>query len=465
MAMETFGRIAVASLALCGSVSAFAAPPPTPTGLFVNPAPDAGGNPNKASAYVGWNAATGAADYIVRYRVNGGSVQQAPPSTTPTAFLGNLPAKASLSVTVAARNADGASAQSASVPATLPGTPTGYELDAYNRAADYSDARGGNAVVVLKHGRIVFTRYSNGYTGTGRLELASGTKSFSCAFAILAEQEGILNLNDRAAETISDWDGVEKKTDVTLLDLLSQQAGFTGNKYYDPSPKKVADLDTYALAVDNTASEPPGDAFIYDPLSFQAFALVFEVESGGTYKGKGQVLNGVAPLAYLQDRMFSKINVSNVAANWVTDVDGKPQMAGGSSLTPLEWLRYGQLVVQLGTWRSSRILNRTKLERCLGYLYDNDAYLGYGITWWINKRSTGSIDRDDRIPEDGLPAPGADRIAPSVPGDMAMAAGTGKQRLYVVPSLGLAVVRMGPVGTVDDWSDDEFLGTLIGSFD
>ena len=47
-----------------------------------------------------------------------------------------------------------------------------------------------------------------------------------------------------------------------------------------------------------------------------------------------------------------------------------------------------------------------------------------------------------------------------LPRDFAMAAGVGKQQLYIVPSVGLTVVRQGrsPLGT---YSNAEFLSLLL----
>lgn len=52
------------------------------------------------------------------------------------------------------------------------------------------------------------------------------------------------------------------------------------------------------------------------------------------------------------------------------------------------------------------------------------------------------------------------RIATTAPPDMFMAAGTGKQRLYIVPSFNIVVARMAPL-TSNDWSDHEFMQILL----
>jgi hypothetical protein len=68
-------------------------------------------------------------------------------------------------------------------------------------------------------------------------------------------------------------------------------------------------------------------------------------------------------------------------------------------------------------------------------------------------------------PKDGTPPSGMKQTAPDVPADMYMAAGLGKQRLYIIPSLGLVVERLAPISSEDttDWSDNQFLALLLGT--
>jgi hypothetical protein len=51
-------------------------------------------------------------------------------------------------------------------------------------------------------------------------------------------------------------------------------------------------------------------------------------------------------------------------------------------------------------------------------------------------------------------------LAPDLPHDLRLAAGTGGQRLYLLPGAGLVVVRFGH-NTGPDYRDDVFLRTLL----
>ena len=82
----------------------------------------------------------------------------------------------------------------------------------------------------------------------------------------------------------------------------------------------------------------------------------------------------------------------------------------------------------------------------------------YGLGWWLINPPSGATIRNDYM-DLGLSDPDFPMVA--------MAAGAGGQRLYVVPQLELVVVRM-TRGVFDDrfvrttaWSDTDFLRRLI----
>ena len=275
-----FAACGFACLAGCGSGASSTTTPPvsspgTPaavTDLFVNAAPDAGGDPAKAAAYVGWTASTGPSvtGYVVSYAVNGGTAITTNVTTGTTYLLSGLPAGGALSVSVTAQNSAGSSS-AVTATATLPSTATAAQNAAYASAAAYSDSESGEAVLVFKNGATVYTHYTNGYSDTAH-PLASGTKSFTCALEIFAEQDGDMTLSDNVSASITDWKTDANQSQITVLDLLSLQSGLSGNPGY--SPTNATNLDTYQEAVTETDSYAPTKSFIYDPLSFQNFALL-----------------------------------------------------------------------------------------------------------------------------------------------------------------------------------------------
>ena len=80
-------------------------------------------------------------------------------------------------------------------PAPTPQTPH------FTRAADYSTKLVGQAVLVQQGGQVIFERYDNTWSADAPHPLASGTKSFTGVAAMFAVQDGLLTLDELAADT------------------------------------------------------------------------------------------------------------------------------------------------------------------------------------------------------------------------------------------------------------------------
>jgi CubicO group peptidase (beta-lactamase class C family) len=327
-------------------------------------------------------------------------------------------------------------------------------------AADYSAVNSGRAVVIMQRGQIVFEEYQNGYNSATPHPLFSGTKSFSCALAVAAQDEGLVSLDEPVANVVSPWrvgnanaaPQVDWKSLITGRQLLSLSSGLSTD--FSPG-SDLTTMNSYQASLFNRSAAAPGAAGIYTPSTFQAFGAFFELKTGGQLTATGTVSGGRDPLDYLKARVFDRIGMKIGA--WTRDANGKPTLSSGASLTAREWIKYGQLVLQGGKWNGETILNESRLRECS--TYNNAAFAGYGLAWWLNRPIADTYAAGiDLLPTADVNVVG--RIAADVPPDMFMAAGAFNQRLYIIPSLELVIVHFAGGGT---WSDNEFLKRLLGT--
>jgi len=325
---------------------------------------------------------------------------------------------------------------------------TPEELARYRAAAEYSASAQGDALVIAKGGRLVFEDYVGNVTADTPHMLASGTKSFGVALFALAAADGLWTLDERVADTIVEWRDDPRKARITLRHLLALSSGLEDAPEYTAG--NTAGQDTYDLAINGSvARAEPGEACIYTAANFQALAALFERKTGGT-----------DPARFLYDRLLGELGFRAAhMALWARDNQGHPQMAGGARFTAREWLNYGLLWRNGGAWNGRQLLD-PELVR-LAVTYDNPAFRGYGLTWWLNLDTTGTYDpAADQIPADARGD--GSRLAANAPGDMYVAAGLAKQRLYVIPSADLVAVRFGHTLQDDAWSDHTLLGKMLG---
>lgn len=324
-------------------------------------------------------------------------------------------------------------------------TPTDEESARFEAAAAYSEQENGRALMILRGDEVIFEDYQNDHGGEEPTELYSGTKSFMCPMALLAMQDGLLQLDEPVADTITEWqtDDDPRKADIRVTDLMHFTSGLKDDFWRLTRDGLLEDQrvdDKYAVAIDRPMVHDAGEVFEYNA----THPLVF----GELIKRK----TGRDPVEYLTDRLFDPIGMR--FAGWNRDPVGDPMLAYGAWTTANEWLKFGSLVRDDGLWQGEEVMPPGAFDTCL---HGTAQMPAYGLNWWLNEEITD--DEAKLIPAAGVE--GGGRMFPNAPDDLYAAAGANDNRLYIIPSMDLVVVRMG--GGSWGWTDTEFLGLLLGA--
>lgn len=304
----------------------------------------------------------------------------------------------------------------------------------YAAAADYSAKRRGVSLLVMQNGRIVFETYPGDGAAQKGWELASGTKSFTGVMAGLAQADGLLDIDEPAAKTLTEWQG-DARNRITIRHLLTLTSGLQG-------AGEVARPPAYLDAIKAPSAREPGAQFVYGPTDFQCFGEILKRKLRAARKPED-------PVAWLQSRLFDQLGVK--PTDWKRGRDGNPFLPQGAHLNARDWAKFGQWVLDGGKGMNPRV--HTALFQ------HTSANPGYGLSWWLLR--PGLIGPSPRSGIDG------DAIGEAAKGeDIVMAAGAGDQRLYLLRKRGIVVARqanqilraMTP-GSLR-WRDDEFLKLL-----
>lgn len=318
-------------------------------------------------------------------------------------------------------------------------------------AASYSRLYSGDALVVAKNGHVVFADFIAPFSSDDPHLLASGTKSFSFALFALGVMDGIWSLDEPVFETIGEWAGDARREAITIRHLLTLSSGLLDAPEHNAT--QVPSLDLYDLAINRSTQPYDVDtALIYGPVNFYVLSAVFERKTG------------LDPVDYLYERLLAQLGMKpEHTLRWTRDIKGKPQMAGGAWLDARTWLNYGQLMLQNGYWLGQQLLSADLVG--LSTSIDNPAYQGYGLTWWRNTPLDGSYDPStDSVPADARPTNAGEPIVADLPADLYFAAGLGRQRLYIVPSQNLVIVRFG-MALSQSFSDNQLLLRIMDAFE
>lgn len=300
-------------------------------------------------------------------------------------------------------------------------------------AAAYSASQGGKSFLAIQHGQTLFEQSAG-----EPHKIYSGTKAFWGLAALAAAEDGLLSLDERVAATIPSWRSDPRKAQITIRQLLDFSCGLDPVFYlHNNNP---GDRDRIAIGAPVVAN--PGKAFIYGPSALQVFHRVLK-----------EKLRGESPTHYLERRVLRQLGLGS--QRYLKDSAGNPLLAAGWYLTAREWSRMGQLVLGGG----APVITPTSLAQCWRGSAANRAF---SVGWWNNRAAPGGREFDFEemlIPKWPRQNWSGASICREAPSDLVACIGSGYQRLYVIPSLDLVVVRQSSGGR---FSDGRFLRLLLG---
>ncbi len=313
--------------------------------------------------------------------------------------------------------------------------------EAIRAASRYSTSQHATALIVMQHGKTLLREFPNGRNSREPVRIYSGTKFFWCLAALAAQNQGILDLDEKASDTITEWRASKTKSRLTLRQLLN----FTSGMPAVDGLHEDGLVNRNAIAIRQELSASPNSRFIYGPAAMQVFHEVLRRKlatrsESSTHFLEQQVLRplGLGPQRYLLDR------------------SGNPLLAAGFKLTADEWLRMGQLILHGG----KPVVSSSTLHPCLSGTEANPAF---SLGLWNNHLADEARGREVSVPKQLLLKwPKQDWhdacLCKQAPADLIASIGSYGQRLYVVPSLDLVVLRQGESA---NFSDITFLRLLF----
>lgn len=294
----------------------------------------------------------------------------------------------------------------------------GWDETKLQSAFDYAATKNTYGLIVLQHGKIVKEQYWNNWTKDTRYYLASAGKSIVGFVTGIAQQDGIININDKTSKYLGmGWTSLPPAKE-DLITIKNQLSMTTGLDDAVPDP----DCMTSACLVYKADA---GTRWAYHNAPYRLMQDVLSKASGQTWN------------AYCKAKLFDKIGISG--AFWLKYV---------MYCTTRDAARIGSLILRKGEWNGTQLLTDQNYFTAMTSTSQN-RNLSYGYLWWLNGKASCMM------PQSQLVIPTS--VVPNAPADMIMALGKGDKKIYVIPSLDAVVVRLG---------DDAGSSTLgPGSFD
>lgn len=309
------------------------------------------------------------------------------------------------------------------------------------RLDDFATRTGSFALLVARRGRVVYERYAPGFTAASRYDTASMHKAVVALLvgAAVADNK-IGSVDDRLSRYLPELVG-SPRGEITLRQLLEMNSG----------------LRTPPLS--NSSASPYWQTYFGADLSWSIGQWPFEAATSGQFyyaNANTQYLlwaveraTGKPYAEYLSTRLWRRIGAGE-ARVWFDREGGSPRGFCCLQASARDWLRVGELIRNQGKWGGSRLLPAKWISQMVA---PSPANPNFGWNIW-----RGAPYNPHRTYGPGIPAVIEARL-PFARDDTYYLDGSGGQRVYVIPSEELVIVRIGTPRP--DWDDSHLPNLLV----
>jgi len=275
---------------------------------------------------------------------------------------------------------------------------------------DFLDEKNTKGFIMLHNGKIVVESYMNGHNANSIWYWASAGKTLTATVAGIAQDEGFLNIENKVSDYIgTGWTSatLNKENLITCKHLLSMTSGLDDETGDDVSPENLqylADADTR-----------------------WAYHNVYVKMQDVVAQATGQDWD-----TYFNEKLRDKIGMTG---SWINLNALSVYWSNTRSMA-----RFGLMTLANGKWEDQQIISESYTNQATNT--SQDINLAYGYLWWLNGKTSF------HLPTTQVEFTG--ELIPNAPADMFAGLGKNDQKVYVVPSKNLVVIRMGEVANPDN---------------
>ncbi|MBX2933770.1 MAG: serine hydrolase [Ferruginibacter sp.] len=278
----------------------------------------------------------------------------------------------------------------------------GWNTDSLKSLKKYLAERHTKAFIILVNGKIAVEEYFNGQIASDSWEWNSAGKTLLGVTTGIAQQEGLLNINNKVSDYLGKgWtsEPLQNENLITCKHLLTMTSGLNDERQIIRKKGLTYIADA-------------GSRWSYS----NVFQKMFEVVTATSYSDFE---------TYFNNKLKDKIGMDGY---WKKGLIFTIYHSTARSMA-----RFGLMELNRGKWNSEQILNEDYFNESIHSSQTINP--AYGYLTWLNGQSQYMLPGSQKIYHGTL--------IPNAPADMFAALGAKDQKLYIIPSKNMVIVRMG----------------------
>ena len=314
-------------------------------------------------------------------------------------------------------------------------------VESLQAALDYGAETGSDALIVWRGGRIQLEHYYEGADENTLTTTQSMHKSVVALLVGVAIAEGhIASADDPVSLYLPEW-AEDERAGITLRQALWQSSGIDFPTFafgsLGPMMGLLIGQDMRPTTLAQEAVEPPATNFEYNSINPLILGLVIENATGRPYA------------EYLSEALWKPLGAGDA---WV-QMDSAGGMARSYCCLDIPargWLRLGLLHLHKGVANGRQVVPEEWIAAIRTPGPNNP---NYGFLTWLGTEYTEQRVYNSKATLRGY------HSEPFAAGDVAYFDGFGGQRVYIIPSADMVIVRTGALAT--EWDDARLPNILL----
>tara|TARA_Y100001970_G_scaffold104431_2_gene130809 strand:+ start:665 stop:1840 length:1176 start_codon:yes stop_codon:yes gene_type:complete len=314
------------------------------------------------------------------------------------------------------------------------GSSKNISEESLDAAIQFSEEMGSHALLIYQGGEVILEKYFDGFDAQTISDTQSMHKTVLAMLVGIALDEGVIkSIDEPASNYLDEWKNDSRKL-ITIKHLLQQSSGldYPGFSYHPLSDfnKLMLGEDVTKMTLQQKVYRKPNEVFEYNGVNPQNLGLLLQRAYGKRYAD------------LLSEKLWQKIAEDDATVILDSEKYKMPRTYCCLNATARDWLRIGILILNEGKLGQKQIVPKSWI-RNMKIPAETNANYGY-LTW------LGTEHQENRIYNPKSSATGF-HSEPFDDRDIVYLDGFGGQRVYIIPSKELVLVRTG--ATQMSWDD------------